>query len=130
MKIKVVLCNCKGTCASFRMSDFNTLPFLLESDLEIQFAVVHPQLYGQGGNEALTDILIQSAAQPDTYVLCAACDPEAQSKLFRKILRKTGFPADRFVAVDIRNTNNDGVVARIRETIEGLQAVQPELCGS
>jgi len=129
MKIKVVLCNCKGLCPSFRTSDFNTLPFQIESELEVRFAVVHPQLCGQGGNEALADILSQSAAEPDTFVLSAACDPDAQSKLFRKLLRKTGFPPERFVAVDIRNTDNEGIVTRIRETVEGLLAAQPQLCG-
>ncbi len=129
MKIKVVLCNCKGLCPSFQKSNFNTLPFQLESELDIQFAVVHPQLCGQGGNEALADILSQSAADPGTFVLGAACDPDAQVKLFRKLLRKTGFPPERFVAVDVRNTDNEGIVTRIRETVEGLLAAQPQLCG-
>ncbi len=120
MKIKILLCNCKGLCQSFKDSDFNTLPFQLESELDIQYAVLHPQLCGQGGNEALADIFRESAKDPDTYIVSGACAPEAQQKLFQKLLRKTGFDPKRFVPVDIRSTNNDGILARIKEKVEAL----------
>jgi heterodisulfide reductase subunit A-like polyferredoxin len=120
MKIKVLLCNCKGLCASFKDSDFNTLPFEAESELDVQYAVLHPQLCGQGGNEVLADILRQSAADPETYIVCGACAPDAQEKLFQKLFRKTGFDPERFVPLDIRSTNNEGVLARLKEKVEAL----------
>lgn len=120
MKIKILLCNCKGLCQSFKDSDFNTLPFQLESELDVQYAVLHPQLCGQGGNEALADIFRESAKDPDTYIVSGACAPEAQYKLFQKLLRKTGFDPRRFVPVDIRSTNNDGILAVIKEKVEAL----------
>jgi len=46
MKIKLLLCNCKGLCPSFQNTDMNTLPFEVESELDIQYAVLHPQLCG------------------------------------------------------------------------------------
>ena len=118
MKIKVLLCNCKGLCDSFKKTDFNTLPFQIESDVEVNYVSLHPQLCGQGGNEFLTDVL--NSAGPDTYIVSAACAPAAQEKLFRKIMRQTGFPAERFIPVDIRTTDNDGVVARVREKVEEI----------
>jgi len=120
MKIKVLLCNCKGLCASFNDSDFNTLPFEVESELDVQYSVLHPQLCGQGGNEVLADIFRESAQNPDTYIVSGACAPEAQEKLFQKLLRKTGFDPKRFVPVDIRSTNNEGVLARLKEKVEAL----------
>lgn len=120
MKIKLLLCNCKGLCPSFQGTDMNTLPFEIESDLDIQYAVLHPQLCGQGGNAILMDVLREAAAEPDTYVMVGACAPEAQAKLFKKILRETGFDASRFVPLDIRRTDNEGILARLRETVEGL----------
>lgn len=131
MKIKILLCNCKGLCKSFEKSDFNTLQFQLESELEVEYAVLHPQLCGQGGNQVLADIFRQSAAEPDTYILSGACAPDAQQKLFQKLMRKSGFDPRRFVAVDIRNTDNDGILDRIRETVEGMLAAapRPSLCG-
>lgn len=122
MKIKVLLCNCKGLCDSFKNTDFNTLPFQIEGDVEVNYVSLHPQLCGQGGNEFLTDVL--KGADTDTYIVSAACAPAAQEKLFRKILRQTGFSADRFIAVDIRSTDNEGVLARVREKVE--QILKPQ----
>lgn len=113
MKIKVLLCNCKGLCNSFKDSDMNTLPFQIESDLEVQYVGLHPQTCGQGGNAILTDILRESAADSDTYVISAACAPDAQVKLFKKVLRNTGFDEKRFLTVDIRGTNNEGILERL-----------------
>ena len=120
MNIKILLCNCKGLCQSFKDSDFNTLPFTLESELDVKYAVLHPQLCGQGGNEVLADIFRESAKDPETYIVSGACAPEAQAKLFQKLMRKTGFDPKRFVPVDIRSTNNDGILTVIREKVEAL----------
>ncbi len=122
MKIKILLCNCKGLCDSFRNTDMNTLPFEIESELEVQYTILHPQLCGQGGNEVLTEILQQSAAEPETYILSGACAPEAQTKLFKKLLRNSGFDEKRFVAVDIRGTDNDGILSRIQSKVQELIA--------
>ena len=120
MNIKILLCNCKGLCQSFKDSDFNTLPFTLESELDVKYAVLHPQLCGQGGNEVLADIFRESAKDAETYIVSGACAPEAQGKLFQKLMRKTGFDPKRFVPVDIRSTNNDGILAVIKEKVEAL----------
>ena len=120
MKIKVLLCNCKGLCPSFQNSDMNTLPFEVESELDVQYTIVHPQLCGQGGNQALADAL--KSADEDTYILSGACAPEAQEKLFKKIVRTSGFPPERFVTLDIRGTDNQGIVARLKQKVEGVLA--------
>ena len=130
MEIKVLLCNCKGLCPSFKDTDMNTLPFQVESDLDVKYSVLHPQLCGQGGNMILTEAL--QTAGPDTYVVVGACAPEAQFKLFKKILRNTGFDERRFVPLDIRGTNNEGILERLRATVEGIlqreqETVQPVL---
>jgi heterodisulfide reductase subunit A-like polyferredoxin len=120
MTIKVLLCNCKGLCQSFKDSDFNTLPFEVESELEVKYAVLHPQLCGQGGNEVLADIFRESAKDPEAYIVSGACAPEAQHKLFQKLMRKTGFDPARFVAVDIRGTDNAGILAVLKQAVEAL----------
>ncbi len=123
MEIKILLCNCKGLCPSFKNSDMNTLPFQLESELDVRYVVLHPMTCGQGGNQALIDVL--HSAGDDTYIISGACAAQAQEKLFSKILRTTGFPAERFITLDIRNTDNEGILNRLRETIEGLLRRQP-----
>ncbi len=120
MKIKVLLCNCKGLCPSFKNSDMNTLPFQVETELDVQYTIAHPQFCGQGGNEALADVL--RSADQDTYIVSGACAPEVQEKLFKKLLRVTGFPAERFITLDIRGTDNEGILARLKEKVEEVLA--------
>ncbi len=118
MEIKVLLCNCKGLCDSFKAADMNTLPFGIESDLDVKYSVLHPQLCGQGGNAVLADVFKSSG--PDTYVLIGACAPETQARLFKRIMRTTGFDERRFVPVDIRGTDNAGIEQRLKEAVEGI----------
>jgi len=118
MKIKVLMCNCKGLCDSFKDTNFNTLPFQVESELDVAYVALHPQTCGQGGNELLADLM--KSADGDTWLLSAACAPAAQEKLFRKVMRQTGFSPERFIAVDIRMTDNDGVLERIRGKVQEL----------
>lgn len=120
VKIKILLCNCKGLCPSFQNADMDTLPFLVESELDVQYTLVHPQLCGESGNEVVTDIMRQSAADPDTYIIGGACAPEAQFKLFKKVMRNAGFDESRFVPLDIRGTSNDGILLRLKEAVESI----------
>lgn len=122
MDIKILLCNCKGLCASFRDADFNTLPFSLESELDVTYSVLHPQLCGQGGTGILDDVM--RSAREDTWLVVGACAPEAQVKLFRRIMRNTGFNEAHLVPVDIRGTDNEGIVARVRTAVQRLLAEQ------
>ena len=117
MKIKTLICNCKGLSPSFSDSDMNTLPFEIESDVDVDYAIVHPQLCGVGGSRVMEDVLRSAEDDPDTLVIVGACEPEAQQKLFQKLFQKTGFDQDHFVAMDIRNTTNDGILDRLREKI-------------
>lgn len=118
MEIKILLCNCKGLCDSFRQADMNTLPFSIESEMDVSYTVLHPQLCGPGGHALLADAL--AGAGPDTRVLVGACEPEAQRKLFRKLMRAAGFPEEHLVPVDIRGTDNEGILRRIRDAIQDL----------
>ena len=127
MEIKVLLCNCKGLCPSFKGTDMNTLPFEVESELDVSYTILHPQLCSQGGNAVLMDVM--SKANEDTYILSGACAPEAQHKLFKKLMRLTGFPPERFIPLDIRGTDNEGIMQRLRAKVEELvraeEAKQP-----
>jgi len=118
MEIKVLLCNCKGLCDSFKAADMNTLPFAVESDLDVKYSVLHPQLCGQGGNAILEDVF--KTAGPETYVLVGACAPATQAKLFKRIMRTAGFDERRLVSVDIRGTDNDGIETRLKDAVEGI----------
>ncbi len=120
MRIKILLCNCKGLCQSFKDTDMNTLPFEIESELNVQYSVLHPQLCGQGGNAVMKDVLHEAAQDPEAFLVVGACAPEAQMKLFKKVMRDAGFDPTRLVPLDIRGTDNEGILARLKEKVEAL----------
>jgi heterodisulfide reductase subunit A-like polyferredoxin len=120
VKVKTLLCNCKGLADPFKTSDMNTLPFELESELEVSYAAVHPQLCGPGGQELMADVLESAEDDPDTYVLVCACAVDAQKKLFRKVVRRSGFDEDRLLHMDIRGETNEGILERVRVKVESL----------
>ncbi len=59
-------------------------------------------------------------SKPDSYLLVGACAPKAQEELFKKLIRSTGFNEKHFVPVDIRGTDNQGILDRLREAVEGI----------
>src|SRR5581483_7727747 len=121
MNVKTLICNCKGL-DPFRYADMNSLPFEIESDIDdVTYAAVHPQLCAEGGNQILQDVLRSAENDPDTDVMVCACQEETQPNLFKKAIRSTDFDPDRFVAVDARNTPNDGILDRIRERLTDLK---------
>jgi len=123
MRIKAVICNCKGLSPSFKDSDVNTLPFDIESELDVDYAIVHPQLCGMGGSRVMEDVLRSAEDDPNTFVIVGACEAEAQLKLFQKLFCKTGFGQDHFLPVDIRGATNSEILHRLREKLR--EHVQP-----
>ena len=124
VRFKTIICNCKGLSASFRNSDMNTLPFEIESDLEVDYAIVQPQLCGEGGSKVMEEVLRSAEDDPDTIVIVGACEPKAQNKLFKEVLHKTDFDQKHLVAIDIRGATNEGILDRLRTKMEDL--VQPK----
>jgi len=119
MKVKTLVCNCKGL-DPFRCADMNSLAFDIESELDVSYAAIHPQLCAESGNQVLQDVLRAAENDPDTYVMVCACQEETQMKLFKKVLRSTEFDEKHFVPVDVRNSTNDGILDRIRERLVEL----------
>jgi hypothetical protein len=113
VKVKTLVCNCKGL-DPFRHADMNTLPFEIESELDVVYAAMHPQLCAEGGIQVLEDVLRTAEDDPDTYVMVCACAEDTQKNLFKKAFRRTGFDEKHFVPLDVGNTTNDGILDRIR----------------
>lgn len=96
----------------------NRLPFEVESDLDVKYTILSPQLCGQGGNAILEEAM--KAVKPDSYLLVGACAPKAQEKLFKKLIRATGFNEKHFIPVDIRGSDNAGILNRPCEAVAGI----------
>jgi|SRR3954451_4304915 len=124
MKIKVVLCNCNGLDVEPESLDMNSLPHEIEEDIDVQYAVMHPQLCGRGGVNLLRDLLRSS--DQETYFLVAGCGPELQPQFMSHVLTGTGFPPDHFIPVDIHGTDNEGARTAVLEAVGRLLARKVE----
>jgi hypothetical protein len=102
----------------------NTLPFDIESGLDVDYAIVHPQLCGMGGNRVMEDVLRSAEDDHDTFVIVGACDQEAQLKLFQKLFCKTGFGQDHYLAVDIRGATNCEILERLSERLRDRAVIK------
>jgi heterodisulfide reductase subunit A-like polyferredoxin len=119
MKIKVVLCNCNGIKFMPESLDMNTLPFEIENDLDVEYAVVHPQLCGRGGLNMLHELLVNAA--PDDHFVVAGCG-ENQVQFLGHVVDQAKFPDERFVSVNIRCSDNVQARQAILEAVGELMA--------
>ena len=118
MKIKVVFCNCNGLKLEPEDLDMNTLPYDVEEDVDIQYAVMHPKLCGRGGLAFLQDLL--RGSDKDTYFLVAGCSTEMQPIFLGDVVQESGFPADHFIPVEIRGANNREARESVLEAVGQL----------
>ena len=122
MKIKVVVCNCNGLKFEPENLDMNSLPYEIEGDVDIEYAVTHPQLCGRGGTSLLRDLLKASKDDPETYILAAGCDEEPQWAFLGYTVKEAGFPRDRFISVSIRGCNHASARDAILDKIGAIIA--------
>jgi hypothetical protein len=105
--------------------DMNTLPYDLENDTDIAYAVSHPQLCGSGGINLIHDLL--KAAGPNDYFIVAGCGPENQLHFLGHVVDEMRFPEERFLGVNIRGMDNAQAHSAVLEAIGCLLARKNEM---
>jgi hypothetical protein len=101
--------------------NMNTLPYEIENDIDVTYAIGHPQLCGRGGLNLLGDLLRN--ADPEDYFVVAGCG-ENQTQFLGHVLDETKFPEKRFVSVSIRGLDNAGARKAVLEAVGELMAAQ------
>jgi hypothetical protein len=119
MKVKTLICNCKGL-DPYRYADQNSLAYGIESEFEVSYAPVLPQLCTEGGNDILEDVLRAAEDDSDTYVLVCACVEGTHMNFIKKALHDLELDPNEFVPPDICIAANDGILGRIRERLNDL----------
>jgi heterodisulfide reductase subunit A-like polyferredoxin len=115
MKVKILLCGCHNMKLKPEQIDMNTLPAELDGDIDVKYAIMHPQLCGPGGNEILRDLL--RVADRDTYLVIGGCDPETQMVYFGDVIAQSGVPRHHILHVDIRGMDNEHASAAILKAV-------------
>jgi hypothetical protein len=115
MRIKVLVCGCEGLKVEPEDLEPRTLQLDAETDVDVECAMVHPQLCGDDGMRDLVRLLRRADEQ--TWFVCAGCPAEKQARLLGPALKEAAFPQERFLAAAVRGTDTERAYERVLEQI-------------
>jgi len=115
-KPRFIMCICTGQCPGFASIDLWELINYVRGELDVQYAIVHPQLCVDDGDRFIHDYI-----KPGTKYVIGACDPRMQKKMFDKAFSNAGGNYDEQVMpLDLRNMTTQNAMNKVKETIENL----------
>lgn len=115
-KPRFIMCICTGQCPGFANLNLWELINYIRGELDVEYAIVHPQLCVDDG-----DRFIQDYIKPDIKYVIGACDPKMQRKMFKDAFLEAGGNYDeQVVPLDLRNMLTKEAMDKVKETIEGL----------
>jgi heterodisulfide reductase subunit A-like polyferredoxin len=115
---RFVMCICTGECPGFAALDLWRLINQVRNELDVEYAIVHPQLCVDDGDRFWKDY-----AKPGVTYVVGACDPKMQRKMFRDAFAEVGGDFDQqVVPLDLRNMSTEDAFAKVAETVKMLRA--------
>ena len=88
----------------------------MRNELEVEYAIVHPQLCVDDGDRFWRDY-----AKPDHTYIVGGCDPRMQHKMFKDVIAEMGGDFDQqIISLDLRNMSTDEAYNKVAETVAGL----------
>ncbi len=113
-KPRFVMCICTGQCPGFQSLDLWALINQVRSDLDVEYAIVHPQLCVDDGDRFWADY-----AKPNGSYIVGGCDPRMQRKMFKDVFESIGGDFDRqVVPLDLRNMSTDDAFNKVAEAVK------------
>jgi len=117
-KPRFIQCICTGECPGFKDLNVWQLVNFVRNELDVEYAVVHPQLCVEDGDRFLEEIL-----KPGVKYVIGACDPRMQKKMLRDAFEKTELSFDDLVtALDLRNMTTEEAMAQVKEALDKVHA--------
>ena len=115
-KPRFIMCICTGQCPGFAKLNLWELINFVRGELDVEYAVVHPQLCVDDGDRFIKDYI-----KPDVRYVIGACDPKMQKKMLKDAFAEAGGDFDKqVVALDLRNMSTQETMAKVKEAIELL----------
>jgi len=121
-KPRFIMCICTGQCPGFANLDLWELINYVRGELDVEYAIVHPQLCVDDGDRFLRDYV-----KPGVKYVIGGCDPKMQKKLFKDAFAEAGGNYEtQVVPLDLRNMSTQDTMKKVEETIKGSSAKQNE----
>lgn len=113
-----VMCYCTGECPGFQSLNLWQLVNRTRNELDVEFAIVHPQLCVDDGER-----FWEYFAKPGQKYLVGGCDPRMQRKMYKDALAGAGADFDSQVtAIDLRNMETEEAISKVSETLTKMGA--------
>jgi heterodisulfide reductase subunit A-like polyferredoxin len=113
-KPRFLLCVCRGDCPGFAELDIWKFLNYVRNELDVEYAIVHPQMCVDDGDRFWKDY-----AKQDKAYIVAACDPKMQRKMYKDALIEVGADFDKQVfPIDLRNTPTEQAMQKIKAFVE------------
>jgi len=115
---RFVMCFCTGKCPGFEKLDLWDLINYVRNELDVEYAIVHPQLCVDDG-----DAFWRDYAKPGVKYIVGGCDARMQRKMYKDALSEVGVSfEDQIVALDLRNLTTPEAIERVTKAVEEVTA--------
>jgi heterodisulfide reductase subunit A-like polyferredoxin len=114
---RFVMCVCTGECPGFK--DLNVWQLLnyVRNELDVEYAIVHPQLCVDDGDRFWRDV-----AKAGVHYVVGACDPRMQRKMFSQSFKESGCDFDgQVVSLDLRGISTEAAIEKVRDAVQKLR---------
>jgi len=115
-----LMCFCTGECPGFSKLELWKLINYVRNELDVSYAVIHPQLCVDDGDRFLADYLKEGDG--DQVYIVGGCDPRMQRKMFSEAFRTKGLNVEKqLVSLDLRNMSTEEAMNKVKEAVEVLR---------
>jgi heterodisulfide reductase subunit A-like polyferredoxin len=116
-KPRFIMCFCTGECPGFAKTELWKLINFVRNELDVEYAIVHPQLCVDDGDRFLKDYLQEGLT--DRVYIVGGCDPRMQKKMFKDAFKEKGLDIDKqLVPLDLRNMPTEEAMKKVQEAVE------------
>ncbi|MFN3308245.1 MAG: hypothetical protein ACK44E_03470 [Anaerolineales bacterium] len=113
-----VMCYCTGECPGFQSLNLWQLVNRVRNEMDVEFAVVHPQLCVDDGERFWSFI-----GKPGVKYVVGGCDPRMQRKMYKDVLEQVGVDFDtQITALDLRNMQTEEAIGKVKEALTQIGA--------
>lgn len=116
-KPRFIMCFCTGECPGFAKLELWKFINYVRNTLDIEYAIIHPQLCVDDGERFLKDYLHQG--NKEIVYIIGGCDPRMQRKLFKDVFIEKGLDIDKqLISLDLRNMTTEEAIKKVEDTVK------------
>lgn len=115
-KPRFIMCICTGQCPGFEKLNLWELINYVRGELDVEYAIVHPQLCVEDGDNFWRDY-----AKKGVNYIVGGCDPFMQRKMFKDAFNDVGVDFDKQITpLDLRNHTTAEAIEIVTKAVEKL----------